>query len=216
MRKRAVVFLSIAMVLAMMLPLISASASGTEEVIGPSWVFAENGLPVKLRALPSQNSEILVKVPYGARLDSVRRYNDKWMIVQFTNQQGTYNGYMMSMFIVQYQPTYRPPVTPTVAPTQPITPVAPLAKTFLSMQKVDYQVVVAPTNGASYGNLRWAPSEDYPVMSIYYPGYQLRVLYTNGTWCQVLDETSGKCGFMRTFLVQPIQYGTTGTTGAAQ
>lgn len=198
MKKKLAVLLCVTLLMTLMLPVFSASAA-----LGPQWVYAANGLPVKLRAQPSQDAAVLTKINYGTRLTNCSYYNSQWTKVTYNG----YSGYMMTKFLVSYEPPYYP-VYPTSAPTAK--PVPTIASIFANMRKVDYYAVVSPTNGASFGNMRWAPSEDYPVISVYYPGYQLRVLYTNGTWYQVLDEASGKCGFMRNFLLQPIQYGAVG------
>ena len=192
MKKKLALLLCATLLLTVMLPLTNASA-----VLGPQWVWSENGDPVKLRAYPSQDASILIKIPYGTKLTGCSYYNNTWTKVQY----GVYTGYMMTHFLMSQEPPIHP-VYPTEKPAKPTA--APVTNMFAKMQKVDYYVVVNPTNGASFGNLRWAPSENQPVMCIYYPGYQLRVLQSDGNWLQVLDEQTGNCGFMRSFLVQPV------------
>lgn len=196
MRKRITLILCLTLFLSIMLPVVSAFA-----VLGPQWVWSQNGLPVKLREYPSTDAPVLTKFSYGTCLTGCSYYNGTWTAVSY----GDKTGYIMTRFLMSEEPPYHP-VYPTAKPTaKPTT--APSSKTsgmFSAMKKVDYYVTVNPSNGASYGNMRWAPSDKQPVMCIYYPGYQLRVLQTDGVWSQVLDEETGNCGFMRTFLLQQV------------
>ena len=60
----------------------------------------------------------------------------------------------------------------------------------------DYWVLVTPSVPTGFVNLRWAPSLDAPIQAIYYANTPLRVIATNGTWCQVIDDRNNVCGFM--------------------
>lgn len=194
MKKKLALLLCATLLLSIMLPLVSASA-----MIGPQWVYTKNGKSLNLREYPDTSSKILVQIPYGTRLTGCEYYNGTWTKV---NYNGNY-GYVMTKFLMSKEPPVHP-VYPTAKPTA-----KPAANMFAKMLKVNYYVVVDPTNNASFANMRWAPSENQPVLCIYYPGYQLKVLYTDGTWSQVLDEASGNCGFIKNFLIQPTAVGTT-------
>ena len=58
----------------------------------------------------------------------------------------------------------------------------------------NYYVIVNPVN--NYVNMRWEASKSSPVKRVYYYGAQLKVIAENGTWCQVLDETTNDVGFI--------------------
>lgn len=194
MKKKLALLLCATLLLSIMLPLVSASA-----VIGPQWVYTENGRSLNLRLYPDKSSKVLIQIPYGTKLTGCEYYNGTWTKVPY---KGNF-GYVMTKFLVSSEPAPKPVPKPTAKPTS-----KPVSNLYSNMVKVNYYVVVAPTNNASFGNMRWAPAENQPVMCIYYPGYQLKVLYTDGTWSQVLDEATGNCGFMKNFLIQPTAVGT--------
>lgn len=194
MKKKLALLVCATLLLSLILPIISASA-----VIGPQWVYAANGKPVRVRAYPSKDAEILTYYKVGTRLTSCVYYDNTWTEITYKGKPA----YIMTKYLVSHEVN---PPKPTPTPTRKPSP-TPASNVYASMQKVNYYVVVNPSNGASYANLRWAPDSNAPIMYLYYPGYQLKVLYTNDTWSQVLDEATGYCGFMRTFLIQPIGVG---------
>ena len=53
-----------------------------------------------------------------------------------------------------------------------------------------------PSTSSTTINLRWGPSTGAPSMGLRRAGYELRVIAENGTWCQVVDDATGECGFM--------------------
>ena len=51
-----------------------------------------------------------------------------------------------------------------------------------------------PTN--NFVNMRATPSTDSQVVNVYYYGYRLKVIAQMGEWSQVLDEATGRTGYM--------------------
>ena len=58
-------------------------------------VLSEDRNPVKMRKIPSANSKILVKVPYGAIVKVVGTVDGTWSAIEYLGQPG----YMMSKFL---------------------------------------------------------------------------------------------------------------------
>lgn len=180
MKKRALSVLILVLLLASMLPLVSASA-----LIGPQYVSTDNGKGLYLRSGPTKDYDILTTIPYAARVDSCEYYNSAWSHVTYNG----YDGYCMSRYLSSTKPSTKP------------TPSGDTTVSYKNFSKANYYVTVRPSTPSGFVNLRWAPSKKTDVQSTYYAGYTLRVLAQDGTWAQVLDEENGTCGFMmRSFL----------------
>ena len=68
---------------------------------------------------------------------------------------------------------------------------------FAGMKAVThYTVVVRPSTPTGYVNLRWAPSKEAKIRTTRYNGDSLRVIAENKSWAQVMDDSTGECGFM--------------------
>ena len=78
-----------------------------------------------------------------------------------------------------------------------------LVKVYEKLTNVSYTAVVQPSTSSNNINMRWAPSTNAPIMGLRRAGCELRVIAENGTWCQVVDEATGECGFMmKQFLLE--------------
>ena len=78
-----------------------------------------------------------------------------------------------------------------------------LVKVYEKFTNVSYTAVVQPSTSSNNINMRWAPSTNAPIMGLRRAGCELRVIAENGTWCQVVDEATGECGFMmKQFLLE--------------
>lgn len=184
MKKRVLSILVLAMVLATMIPVMSASA-----LIGPQYVSTSNGKGVHMRTGPSKNDPIIMTIPFGARVDTYEYYNNSWGYVSYN---GMY-GFCMSRYFSSTKPS-KPSPTPTAAPK-------PSESMFKGFAKTDYFVTVRPATPSAYVNLRWAPSKSQAIQGKYYAGYAFQVIAENGTWAQVYDASTDTCGFMmRSFL----------------
>ena len=185
MKKRVIAALILAMLLVSMLPIISASA-----LIGPQYVSTSNGKGLHLRTGPSKDFDIITTIPYGAMMGSTDYYDAAWSYVTYNG----YAGYVMTRYLSSTKPTSKPSPTATPSPSSS-------GISYKNFEQVDYYVTVRPSHASGFVNLRWAPSKSVAVHNIYYAGSLLRVLAQNNTWAQVLDESTGICGFMmRNFL----------------
>ncbi len=181
MKNRMLSVMVLLLLLVTMLPIVSASA-----LIGPQYVSTSNGKGLYLRSGPTKNDEILTTIPYAARVDSCEYYNSAWSEVSYNG----YYGYVMSRYLSSTKPSSKP--TPTATPS----PSGSSSISFKNFVKASYYVTVRPSTPSGFVNLRWAPSKSVAIQSTYYAGYTLRVLANDGVWAQVLDESSGTCGFM--------------------
>ena len=184
MKKRILIGLMLAVMLASMLPIMGASA-----LIGPQYVSTSNGKGLNMRSGPSKDYSVVTSIPYGAMMDYTEYYDEAWSYVTYKGN----SGYVMSRYLSSTQPTSKPSPTPTPAPASGIS--------YKSFVKADYYVSVRPSTPSGFVNLRWAPSKSTDVYTIYYAGATLHVLSQNNSWAQVIEESTGICGFMmRNFL----------------
>ena len=80
-----------------------------------------------------------------------------------------------------------------------------LVKSYNKFVNVSYTAIVQPSTSSNNINLRWGPSTSAPIMGLRRAGYELRVIAENGTWCQVVDDATGECGFMmKKFLLEGV------------
>ena len=79
---------------------------------------------------------------------------------------------------------------------------------FSGMKSVQhYMVTVHPSTPTSYVNLRWAPSKNAKIRTTRYSGDMLRVIAENKNWAQVMDDSTGECGFMLKSFLEKVHTG---------
>ena len=110
MNKRVLSVLLLLLLLATMVPVISASA-----LIGPQYISTSNGKGVYLRSGPSKDDSILTTIPYGAQVDSCEYYDSAWSAVSY---KGNY-GYCMTRYLSSTKPSSKPSPTPTPHQSKP-------------------------------------------------------------------------------------------------
>ena len=159
--------------------------SANQKAIGTLYVDTANGGNLRMRTRPDTNSPEVTSLKNGTALKLYSYANSQWAYVSYKN----YYGYCMVRYLSDVQPGNKPSVTPI-----PVTPSQ--QNLYANFNPVNYWVLVNPSVPTGFVNLRWAPSLDAPVRAIYYANTTLRVIATNGTWCQVLDEQNNVCGFM--------------------
>lgn len=178
MKKRLVSALLLSVLLLMVLSPLASASDG----MSLYYVYTENGKPLNMRSWPDIAANIETTIPNGAQVYA-QPYNNQWMRVSY----GTWSGYCMSRYLV----TWRPYPSPTAKPTA-----TPNIGLYRNMYRVNYYVVVRPSNPAGFVNMRWAPSTDEAVNNIYYANYRLHVIAQDSVWAQVVDEQNGYSGFM--------------------
>ena len=154
-----------------------------QKAIGTLYVDTANGGNLRMRARPDTGSPEVASLKNGTALKLFSYANSQWAYVGYKD----YYGYCMVRYLSDVAPGKKPAVTPTPAPQQNL---------YANFKPANYWVLVNPSVPTGFVNLRWAPSLDAPVQNIYYANAMLRVIATNGTWCQVIDEQNNLCGFM--------------------
>lgn len=200
MSKRLIALVSVVMLITALLPLTGATA-----LIGPQYVSTANGKGLYLRTAPSTSADIILTIPFGAMVDSYEYYDNSWGYVSYN---GNY-GYAMSRYFSSEKPSYRPSPNPTRAPSGGGG--SATGNMFNGFVKTSYYASVKPSTPSGFVNLRWAPSKNQAIEGTYYAGYSLKVLATNGTWSQVLDESTGTCGFMMSGFLSELSVGSYGS-----
>lgn len=171
--------------LCMMLPAMASANTGS------MYVKTSNGGSVHLRKDPiAPANNVLTEVPYGAVVDILSYVSDhKWAHVAYTSGGRTWEGYMMTRYLVVEKPTGK-----KENDNKSTTPQMPNFKNFKLVEP--YEVVVRPSKPNGYVNFRWAPSYDCRVIMRCYAGYPLTVIAQDNNWAQVSDPQTGYVGFM--------------------
>jgi SH3-like domain-containing protein len=155
----------------------------SQKPIGTLYVDTANGGNLRMRARPDTNANEVASLKYGTAVSLYSYVNSQWAYVGY---RGNY-GYCMIRYLSDVAPGLKPTPTPVPSVSQNM---------YDNFRAADYRVLVNPTVPTGFVNLRWAPSLDAPVQGIYYANSVLRVISTNGTWCQVIDDQKNVCGFM--------------------
>lgn len=160
--------------------------SASQQAIGTLYVDTANGGTLRMRTRPDTNASDVTSLKNGTALKLYSYVNSQWAYVSYKD----YYGYCMVRYLSDVPPGKRP--APTPAPAVP----SQQQNLYSGFSAANYRVLVHPSVPTGFVNLRWAPSLDAPVQSIYYANTELRVIATNGTWCQVIDDRNNVCGFM--------------------
>lgn len=158
------------------------------------FVKTSNGGGLHLREQPKDHSNnVITDIPYGAVVDVLGyEQNGAWAHVQYNDCVG----YVMSRYLVTEDPGVHKKATPAQTKAEPRMP------DFSGFEQVTpYHVLVRPAKPNGFVNFRWAPSLDCKVIMRCRANYTLTVIAQDAHWAQVMDEATGRVGFMsRNFL----------------
>ena len=194
------------------------SGSGPEPVVPATtmYVCTDNGLGLNVRSAPYVGNNIIGVASYGAEVKVIRFLDNGWACIQW----GKGEGYVQSRFLLSYKPAAR--VTATPVPVYTVAPytsyeeysydytdtLAVLNAEFRTARLVTpFTVVVRPARASGWVNMRWAPSKTAKIRTTRYNGDTLRVIAENKTWAQVMDDTTGECGFMMKRFLEKVEIG---------
>lgn len=135
-----------------------------------------NGGVLNVRNKANKGATILLKLSNGSQL-MVKGYTGSWLQVEVNGV----TGFVPSRYVTGAVQT---------APNAASVAQAQLPQT----QNGGYYAIVNPTN--NFVNMRATPSTDSQVINVYYYGYRLKVIAQMGEWSQVLDEATGRTGYM--------------------
>ena len=146
-----------------------------------------NGGHLNVRDDCYSGAEILGRLSYGQKVTVVDQIGN-WSEILF----GSGTGWVNSSYLSSYRPG-NPYPSPTAAPAE-----ADLSQYYRNFQDTNQYAFVVNNSGSfsNYVNLRWGPGKNFPIKSVRYVGTQMRVIASNGSWCQVVDMDGNCCGFM--------------------
>ena len=156
------------------------------------YVDTANHKTLNLRS--HENDKVIAQIPYRAAVEVHSFFQSD------TCANVTYNG--KSGWVYTRYLSWNRPAKSTSSANTAKSAANTDNNVFSGMKKVTaYDAVVQPGTPTGYVNLRWAPSKSAAMKGVRYYGDELRVIAENKTWAQVVDDTTGECGFiMKSFL----------------
>ena len=172
--------------------ILTVSAAAFAEIY---YIKTQSGNYVNVRSGRGTDYDKIGKLKHGDHIDVV---NIKRGWAKFN--YGSYGyGYISANYITKNKPA-------AVSDRNMSTSSAgsfDLVKSYNGFEIISYTAVVQPSISSNSINLRWAPSTNAPIMGLRRAGCELRVIAENATWCQVVDDATGECGFMmKKFLLE--------------
>ena len=149
---------------------------------------------------------VIAQIPYRAAVEVHSFFNSD------TCANVTYNG-IDGWVYTRYLNWKRPAKASTAAAGKSAAGTADTAATaannvFSGMKKVTaYAAVVQPGTPTGYVNLRWAPSKQAAIHGVRYLGNSVRVIAENKYWAQVMDDSTGECGYMLKKFLKKVEMG---------
>lgn len=158
------------------------------------YIKTQSGNYVYVRSGRGTDYEKIGKLEYGDHIDVVNIKNG-W--AKFNYGSKGY-GYVCANFLSKNKPAAitRSSDTKAAGSSSSSTSNYDMVKSYDKFVNVSYKAVVQPSTSSNNINLRWGPSMGAPIMGLRRAGCELRVIAENATWCQVVDDATGECGFM--------------------
>ena len=175
-------------------------AVGATAMAATYYIKTESGNYVHVRSGRGTDYDKIGTLKYGDYIDVVNIKNG-WAKFNY----GSYGyGYVSAKFLVKDKPaaihhnnTNNNNSNKTNTTTNTTSSGSfDMVKSYDKFVNVSYKAIVQPSTSSNNINLRWAPSTNAPIMGLRRAGCELRVIAENGTWCQVVDDATGECGFM--------------------
>lgn len=166
-----------------------AAPDSDAEAIGILYVSTPDGRRLHMRSKPSANASVVTDLPNNTQVTLFSYVNSDWAYVAYRS----YFGYCAVSFLSE---TLGGPS---------VFPVIDDGDIYADFVAADHIVETDPTSPTGFVNLRWAPSINASVQTIYYAGERLYVLATNGTWSQVFNEATRECGFILDMYLKIVQ-----------
>ena len=175
MKKMISITVAVVMVLALMIPVFaSAGQYGGRDM----WINCANGKKLNVRREPNTNSQVIVQLPCGTRVEVMDELGNGWVRIA-TDE---YVGCVMKKFLVsgkpgKYEITERDDNFVAVAP---------------------YMVSAKPLNNRTEESvgLRVKPNKTSGAIRRLVAGDELEVIARGKTWLKVVDPLTGQTGFV--------------------
>ena len=162
----------VALLIGVLLGAVSAMASATQ-------TYYVTSRRLNVRSEAGTDQEIIGTLYYGDKVEVISIYHG-WATLYYEGVVA--GGFVSARCISKNKPTGNY-VSPTATKNE-----------YNSFTAANYYVIVNPAN--QYVNMRWEASKSAQIRRIYYYGAQLKVIAENGSWCQVVDESTGEVGFI--------------------
>ncbi len=195
---------AIALILAMMMVALLASAALAEGQGTEMYVYTKNGKVLKVRSSTStkDDSNVIGTLAYGTKIFTYG-VRDGWAMIDYGNT----TGYVMYRFLVKQKPAPFKPSDSTEKKTtdnvKDASTVAQMNALISSAVFVDpYTVIVRPVRASGWVYLRWFPSQSAEAMATFGANHELMVIAELKDWYQVSDPATGKVGFVYKSYVQ--------------
>ena len=185
-----------ALLFMLLLTLLSATA-----LAGTMYVNRANQKSIKLY---NGNDEVICTIPYRAAVETHSRSR-----IDSERMEVGYNGHWGWVYSRYLSATKPPRVDDSSSKNSSSSKdTAVETDVFSGMKSVEhYWVMVRPSTPTTYVNLRWAPSKSAKIRTTRYNGDSLRVIAQNKYWAQVMDDTTGECGFMLRSFLEKVEAG---------
>ncbi|MCR5567302.1 MAG: SH3 domain-containing protein [Clostridiales bacterium] len=194
MKKFLAAVLILSLITASVVTALAYSAWGTSVM----YVKTANGKPVNVRSGPGKGYEAIGSAPYGHQVlvDWSYAGNDGWTKVVWG---GRGDGYIMSRFLVDYDPGKAP--TPSKEEKEKQEAEAEkkkLDKELKSERAVSeyFYIAARPTRASGWVNLRSGPSKTTSRISFFGDGKELLVMGETTNWYRVQDPDTQKVGYV--------------------
>lgn len=186
MKTKASRALAILMIAAMMLSMFAFTASAS----GNKIKYIKTTAKCNVRIAPNKNSDKIGTAKKGEVYGYDRTKKDKRGVTWYGVIYGSYGtGWISEKNAIKTDKNGKPKHTQTPKPTAKPTP-KPID--YSKFEAVDGQYMVI---GESV-YMRFEPSTDSSVIASYKLGSVLRAIRTNGSWMQLVDEETGRSGYM--------------------
>ena len=186
-----------AAVLALLVCLSSLSVADT------FYVYTENGKTLNLRS--ATDNKVIANIPYGTALEPDSELSTE--TAAYVTYKGE-SGYVKWKYLVKEKPASRKRTSATPEPAMdPSSQYGQYAHDQTQMGNVGapayttlfsgFQMNRRSTTLKQAAPMRWVPDVNAPIMRNYQAGQTFEVLVENSAWSQVLDASSGLCGFIQ-------------------
>ena len=194
MKKFLAAVLILSLITASVVTALAYSAWGTSVM----YVKTANGKPVNVRSGPGKGYEAIGSAPYGHQVlvDWSYAGNDGWTKVVWGGRD---DGYIMSRFLVDYDPGKAP--TPSKEEKEKQEAEAEkkkLDKELKSERAVSeyFYIAARPTRASGWVNFRSGPSKTTSRISSFGDGKELLVMGETTNWYRVQDPDTQKVGYV--------------------
>ena len=188
MNKR-IVSLFLAVLTLAVFSVLPAFAMGTKTM----YVAPKNGGDLNLRESPDKNSRVLLKIPFGTRLELYDlSKNKQWGACTYKGK----DGWVMMSFLSETEPD------PSQSKAEKaLEDMSTMNKEFSAMAKnplaEPYEVIIRTAKTTTAYHLRWAPYlSAYSMRNDVMNGEVFTVTAEGRSWLQVIDNRSGRTAYI--------------------